>query len=100
MLRKIWDRAVNTAVYQYQSLRQCADHETLDEIKRTEKQAREGTMYYYPVVGSHYGMGYTPVQVVKLTPEEQAETIQACEKRRAEVLEAMERRRNAYGLKH
>jgi hypothetical protein len=93
MLRNAW----NKAVYQYQTLLQTFDRDSLEAVDGSLKEAREGKQIIYT-----YGApmsGYASVHVIQLSPEAQQKVIAECEKRRAEIVETMDKRREKYGLK-
>lgn len=93
MLRAAWDKAV----YQYQSLRQTMDRDSLEAVDASIKEAQQGkqTIYTWGAPMS----SIASVHVIKLSPEAQQQVIAQCEKRRAEIIETMEKRREKYGLK-
>ena len=93
MLRKAWDKAV----YQYQTLRQSMDVNSLYAIDQRLKDAREGRQVYYVTNTRFIGMG--TVHVIQLTPEQQKNMIEQGEKERADLVAGMEQRRAQYGLR-
>lgn len=93
MLRKAWDKAV----YQYQTLRQAVDAQSLDAIDNRLQDAREGRQIYYVSTTRFMWMG--GVHVVELTPEQQKNMIEQGEKERAQLVAEMEKRRARYGLR-
>lgn len=93
MLRKAWDKAV----YQYQTLRQSFDRDTLDVVDNRLKEAQAGkqTIHTFGAPMS----GYAAIHVIKLEGDAQKKVIEECQKERAELVEKMDKRREKYGLK-
>lgn len=93
MLRKAWENAV----YQYQTLRQSFDRDTLEVVDNRMKEAREGkqTIHTFGAPMS----GYAAIHVIKLDAEAQKKVLEECAKERAALVEKMEKRREKYGLK-
>lgn len=93
MLRKAWDKAV----YQYQTLRQSFDRDSLEAVEGSLKEAQQGKQTIYTMAAPMSGMA--SMHVIKLSPEAQQKVIAECEKRRAEIIDIMDKRREKYGLK-